>query len=145
MRGVCESAAAFTGRFGPIEIIFDEHKHFRDAARWSYRLIQSTFQDASRYLPAEPWFRNDAEFLPLQAADLVASSCRFALNEHGLQIGTRDASEQPPDTIINVKLPNSEHSRLFTRERLKYIGDGFAQMIEAWEAFAKETGLDTEP
>jgi hypothetical protein len=42
-------------------------------------------------MPSEPWFRDDKEFLPLQAADLSAGLIRFSLNstlEIGRDIGS---------------------------------------------------------
>jgi Protein of unknown function (DUF3800) len=55
------------------EVFFDEHKIFGPRARVWYPVICRTFpREIQAILPVDPFFRDDAEVLPLQAADLTA-------------------------------------------------------------------------
>ncbi len=55
------------------EVFFDENKIFGPRAKVWYPVICRTFpRKVQAVLPVEPFFRDDAEVLPLQAADLTA-------------------------------------------------------------------------
>jgi hypothetical protein len=69
----------------PFEMIFDKHLIFGPRARRWYPVIQAIGKirepEASKILPVDPMFKDDREFLPLQAADLYAWCIRRASNE----------------------------------------------------------------
>lgn len=83
------AASCETERIGlreRFEIIFDEHKSEGHKAKAFYpqlRTLMPTYQDL---MPVEPQFRDDKEFLPLQAADMTAWLWRkdLALENHGV-------------------------------------------------------------
>jgi len=62
------------------EMIFDENVIFGSSAKTLYPMVKACGEllepQAARLLPIEPLFRNDRDFLPLQAADLFAWWCR---------------------------------------------------------------------
>jgi hypothetical protein len=72
-----------------IEIIFDEHDVFsREAKSWYPKIRRSLRQGAEQnaiarrifqIMPTEPLFRDDIEFVPLQAADMLAWSINRSL------------------------------------------------------------------
>lgn len=65
-----------TGLRERFEIIFDEHDLHGDETKRFYPIVRSiltqTDPEACTILPVDPIFRDDEEFLPLQAADLYA-------------------------------------------------------------------------
>jgi hypothetical protein len=67
------------------EMIFDQHVIFGPRARRWYPMIYEIAKmrepEAAQILPVDPMFRDDNEFLPLQAADLYAWSIRRATNQ----------------------------------------------------------------
>jgi hypothetical protein len=69
------------------EIIFDQHEMFGPKAKEWYPFLKHLMgntipPDAHAMLPAEPMFRDDQKFLPLQAADLFAWGLRNEANIH---------------------------------------------------------------
>ena len=130
MRGVCEAAKKSQGQFGRVEMIFDVQEHFKEAARWEYGFIRKHFKEAAEILPPEPWFRDDKDFLPLQAADLVAGAARLSLNKYQLRKGE---GFDPP---LRLNLPASDSSKRIGRDELEQIGSVLIPMFEAWDAFA---------
>ena len=82
-------AACFTlwdaGLREPFEVIFDEQVIFGPRAKLWYPVLRAVGQhrepEASTILPVDPMFRNDRDFLPLQAADLYAWTIRKGTNE----------------------------------------------------------------
>jgi uncharacterized protein YbaR (Trm112 family) len=60
-----------------LDIFFDEQVIFGPRAKRWYPIVRDIVPDHLRpLLPPEPIFRRDDEFLPLQAADLLAWNCR---------------------------------------------------------------------
>jgi hypothetical protein len=64
----------------PFEIIFDENVIFGPRAKAYYPAIRAGMRvrepEASTLLPADPMFRSDLSFLPIQACDFIAWSGR---------------------------------------------------------------------
>jgi hypothetical protein len=134
MRGACVEAGL---GFGRVEMIFDTQEHFKDAARWEYGFVRNKFPDAHQFLPLEPWFRDDRDFLPLQAADLMAGLFRRSLNTDGLHIGIRSEEELPPHDI-RIKIPASHESMICTREVLQPLAKEYESMFEAWREYVAQ-------
>lgn len=60
----------------PCELIFDDTP-FRERVKAWYPMVRIVLDDQERaVLPLEPLFRDDLTFVPLQAADMIAWSCR---------------------------------------------------------------------
>lgn len=63
------------------EIIFDEQVIFGPKVKLWYPLIRDLMQPSDRIImPIEPQFKNDCEFLPLQASDMIAWLFRRAMD-----------------------------------------------------------------
>jgi hypothetical protein len=84
-----------SGANEPVEIIFDEHFIFGPRIAHWYPVTKEMIQTSkdkrinaiSHLLPSHPMFRNDKEFAPLQAADILAWLLRNAFMDRlpGLQ------------------------------------------------------------
>lgn len=101
------------GQKEQFEIIFDENLVFGPRAKRWYPLVKDVaVPDLVPLLPPEPIFKNDHEFLPLQAADLFAWLIRRAWNDN-----------QPQEfSWIITEIPNirpSEHVQIVDRDRMK--------------------------
>ena len=65
-----------------LEVIFDEHVIFRDVAKEQWKIMREVIPEwLLKYMPVEPLFRDDKDFVTLQAADLMAGHGRM-LAEH---------------------------------------------------------------
>lgn len=61
------------GETAPFEMFFDDHKSLGQRAKeWFPVLRMVMWPEARALLPAEPQFKDDKDFLPLQAADIIA-------------------------------------------------------------------------
>jgi hypothetical protein len=96
-----------------IEVIFDEQVIFAPRAlRW-YELIKGVADDdVKAIMPIQPLFRSDAEFLPLQAADMLAWLYRKDVGEEAHSFGWLAA-------IFN-SMNLSEHSQYVDDERMTF-------------------------
>lgn len=64
--------------FERVEIFVDENLTYKQTVRDAYgEFAEATFFDSIK-MPSEPWFRDDKEFLPLQAADFIAGALRVS-------------------------------------------------------------------
>jgi hypothetical protein len=108
-----------------IEIVFDEHDVFKQEAKRQYESFRGHATDAFRaVMPLEPWFRDDKDFIPLQAADLAAAVFRNSLNN---TIGIH-----PKNHVfcgMEVEFSRSEHSLVFNQETLISLSSGIEQML----------------
>jgi len=97
------------------EIIFDENMIFGPRAKRWYPLVRDVaIPELFALLPPEPIFKNDHEFMPLQAADLFAWLIRRSWNEH--------QSQTPEFGWIVDVIPNirpSEHVQIVGRTRMQ--------------------------
>ena len=63
-----------------VELFLDEHNVFKADILNGYpdmlRALETIDPAVRERMPSQPWFRDDSEFLPLQAADLIAGSVR---------------------------------------------------------------------
>jgi Protein of unknown function (DUF3800) len=62
-----------------LELILDEQNVFRQDINAMYRVMLEAVTmvpGVKEIMPNQPWFRDDKEFLPLQAADLMAGTIR---------------------------------------------------------------------
>jgi len=68
------------------EVFFDENKIFGPRAKAWYPIMRQSFpEEIQGILPIEPFFRDDKEILPLQAADLTAWIQRtYTCNDNSL-------------------------------------------------------------
>lgn len=63
----------------PMEIIFDDQDLFRGVIVDGYNELREMETDPARraVMPVQPWFRNDMDFVILQAADMLAGEARL--------------------------------------------------------------------
>jgi hypothetical protein len=77
MMGVCVAVKTRLPDATRLELILDEHNVFKADIQQAYPDMLGVMPDEVRkIMPAQPWFRDDQEFLPLQVADLMAGSAR---------------------------------------------------------------------
>ncbi len=82
----CVSEALNHGSFEPMEVVFDDNAVFRGEIQRMYPLVREVeSEDPERLavLPVQPWFRDDRDFVVLQAADLLAGRLRLNLESPG--------------------------------------------------------------
>lgn len=108
-----------------VELIFDENMIFgRRAKKW-YPLLRSVLTDAEReIMPVEPLFKSDDEFLPLQAADMIAWLFRRDWSAHASSFDWLVHEEFAP------RVPLSPHSGIFTREALARVKENGTRMAK---------------
>ncbi len=101
-----------------IEIIFDDQVIFKPRIQMWYPLIKEGWEnyDSSLcgVLPPEPMFRDDKQYVPLQAADVVAWLFRTAFS------GERTEFEWIATELMPV-IPMSPYRSIFTAERMDRI------------------------
>jgi hypothetical protein len=107
------------------EIFFDEQVIFGPRAKAWYPIIRAIVQhrepEAAQIMPVEPMFRTDDEFLPIQAADMMAWCTRNATD-----------NEMQPSSYewLLAEMPNlqgTDYSQYYDRERME---DVWAQTVE---------------
>lgn len=100
------------------EIIFDEQRVFGPRAKEYYpvtrEIMEKVHPEPASILPIEPIFRDDSEFLPLQAADLFAWCIR-----HNTTNPDNQKFEWLIDEMPNVR--DSEHSCYYDRDRAESV------------------------
>jgi hypothetical protein len=122
LAGVCyEMLEADAFPIEPAEIIFDEHVIYGPRIQLHYPflrtiLIEKYDQELERVLPKQPLFKDDREFLPLQAADVIAWLFRMGAS------GIPTEFEWIADRLAPV-IPVSGYSGHFDAERLDRISD----------------------
>ena len=98
-----------------LEIIFDEQDKYAPVIKNIYPLVKQKFDpDLGQILPFEPMFKSDLDFLPLQAADMLAWLFRNACN------GKRTEWEWIANELMAV-IPMSHWSSLYTADRLENV------------------------
>lgn len=115
-------AACFTlwdaGLRERFEMIFDENVIFGPRANAWYPMVREVGSirepEASVILPVDPLFRDDKEFLPLQAADLYAWTIRKATNEP-----TYKGFHWLLDELRDVRA--TEYSQYYDAERMESV------------------------
>jgi hypothetical protein len=134
------SIAVFQERHGihsPCDFIFDEHIGFSLEALRSWPQIKSLLENSARsdlgnFVGSPPIFRDEKQFLPLQAADLYAWQVRnHYLANHRMKNQTirfpRNRTLQMlwPIGAINREFSTAEVIRL--RDHLLMVGKKFAE------------------
>lgn len=109
MYAVIHEEAKCVGGPDKIELIFDEHDIFKKEAKLQYEEMRKSNPHLHTVMPLEPWFRDDEDFMPLQAADLVAGVLRYGLND---ELG------KPSMPQFRFNLHASPRSHLFDRKEL---------------------------
>jgi hypothetical protein len=99
------------GVSSPIEVVFDDHDVFRPVYQRLYPQMRD-HMDSPRHkavLPLQPWFRDDQEFVVLQAADMLAGQMRMA------------AEKKAPSWVVSLcpRLRVSRFSRIFDEPGLR--------------------------
>ena len=65
-----------------LEMILDDHPVFREDAKAHYKVLREVVPKwLLKYLPVEPWFRDDKDFVVLQAADLMMGHARMIVEK----------------------------------------------------------------
>jgi hypothetical protein len=100
----------------PIEIIFDDHVIFRPRIDAWYPWIRDkigAFHDPelASVLPPNPIFKNDVEFVPLQASDVLAWLFREAYSRN------RNEFEWIAEELIPL-IPMSKYATFYNAERM---------------------------
>jgi Protein of unknown function (DUF3800) len=101
------------GQTERFEIVFDEQVRFRPRVKWWYPITRHhMIPEWQAIAPVEPIFRSDDEFLPLQAADLLAWLFRRATT------GSAGEFDWIISEFTSVRL--STHAQLWDRERMEW-------------------------
>lgn len=132
------------------EIIFDENAMFGNhAKRWfpiTKAMTEAIDPEMSAVLPVEPMFKADDEFLPLQAADLLAWFLRRALSK---PVGNLEFDWITHKLITTT--PMSRHCQWVPKERLEFqlglskVPEFAAQAIRIFQEYRDREGLSGEP
>jgi len=108
-----------------IELMFDEHDIFKREAKRQYEFLRKGATEAFKeVMPLEPWFRDDKDFMPLQAADLSAAVFRNSLNN---RIGIHPKRHLFCGMLMRFSA--SRHSYVFSREELISFSSDIEQML----------------
>lgn len=114
---VCVDTLDFGNR-EEIEIIFDDNAIFAPRIRLWYPLIREAIAEADAeiysVMPVEPLFRDDKQFLPLQAADMMAWLFRRDYEDRSTHLANLVVQE-----LRDVK--TSHCSAFHDEERMKWI------------------------
>jgi hypothetical protein len=106
-----------------IEVIFDDNAIFKPRIQLWYPLIREAQlnhdPELQSVLPPDPLFKDDKEYVPLQAADMVAWLFRTAFS------GIRTEFEWIASELHPV-IPISEYSTIFTGSRM----DGIVELSQ---------------
>ena len=96
------------------EIIFDQHKVLGPRVRsWYPAIVAGMEPEAQAIMPIDPVFRDDEEFVPLQAADLLAWLVRRELS------GMDHSFDWIPYSMRGIEW--SGHGQYWDKERLQAI------------------------
>jgi hypothetical protein len=113
------------------EIIFDENVIFGPRAKKWYPLVRDVaLPELSELLPSQPTFKDDHEYVPLQAADLFAWLIRRAYNDHQAQ-----KFSWVVDEIPNIR--PSEHVQIVDRARMQRMVERSYEQTFSPEMIAK--------
>lgn len=125
-----------------VDLIFDEQDKYAPFVKNVYPFLKANKFDPElqEVLPTEPMFRPDTEFLPLQAADMLAWLFRNAFN------GRRTEWEWIAEELMPV-IPMSEWSSLYDKDRLhnvrrlgaeiKFSPEELTELRRIWELTVK--------
>jgi hypothetical protein len=117
------------GATGPIEMFFDNHDVFQPIYQRLYPLMRAHLDSPQHQavLPAQPWFRDDHEFVVLQAADMVAGQVRLT------------GEQRAPSWMLEMcpKLRVSGFSHIFREEEIRGL---LADLGRS----AREQGIDLD-
>jgi hypothetical protein len=99
----------------PMEIVYDEHTKFRPmfaSAYGDYREVSREDPERFAVMPIQPWFRDDLEFVVLQAADMLAGETRLLPVE-----------DKPAPLVEGLcpKLKATGHFKLITADDLRAL------------------------
>jgi hypothetical protein len=98
-----------------LDVIFDIQDKYSGFVKGVYPLMRRRVDSSlGQILPVEPMFKDDRQFLPLQAADMLAWLFRNAFN------GRRTEWEWIANELMPV-IPMSEYSTIYTDERLRNV------------------------
>jgi hypothetical protein len=134
------AVALFQDRFGiiePCDFIFDEQIGFSEEVNRQWRqfkssLDKSTRSDLAKFVGSRPIFRNEIEFMPLQAADLCAWQLRnHYIENHRVE---NQAIAIPPNRVFASLRSMPGISRHYEEREMKRlnalllkIGEGFRE------------------
>lgn len=144
LAGVCHEVLD-SGPPQQIEVIFDEHVIVGPRVKLWYPIIKANFKGREEYdlarladvLPLEPMFKSDEEYLPLQAADVIAWLFRTAFS------GERHEFEWIAEELRPV-IPMSSYSSVFDAKRMERIHEMSLEMTfppDVIRAGRKQLGL----
>jgi hypothetical protein len=113
----CITEAVNRGCTRPMEIVYDEHKKFRPMFTAAYSdCLEVSKEDPERLavMPIQPWFRDDKEFVVLQAADMLAGETRLL-----------PVTDKPAPLVEGLcpklKLKSAGHFELITEQDLRAL------------------------
>ena len=101
------------------EVVFDEHSIFRPRINLWYLFVQDMLRELhdealARIMPPSPLFRDDKEFVPLQASDVLAWLFRHASS------GQRTEFEWIATELAPL-IPMSDYSTIYTGKRIEDV------------------------
>ena len=117
LAGICYDILD-TGASQCVEVIFDEHLIFAPRVSVWYPVIKEAIEtrtpELRGILPLGPMFKDDEQYLPLQASDVLAWMFRMAFS------GLRNEFEWIASELSPV-IPMSSYSSIFVGERMDRI------------------------
>jgi len=127
------------------EVFFDEHKIFGSRAKMWYPVIRCSFPtEIQGILPVEPFFRDDKEVLPLQAADLTAWIQRMHSSN-----GSLDEFEWVVEELRGIKV--SRFHKMIDSDFIATLGSSEQndeerkRKLDIMEAYKKNFGFEWPP
>jgi hypothetical protein len=114
-----------------VDIVFDRDLVSRKQAGRAYRRIFDNWPSdiTSRFATAEPHFADDKEFLPLQAADLLAHCIRASRNPHKRYDRVRNSA------VFNALRSVPTGLAVVGEKQLQYLRDRKEEHIERQQMF----------
>jgi uncharacterized protein DUF3800 len=115
------------GSVSPLEVVFDEHDTYKNniLSRWG-AVREALRPEVRAVLPIQPWFRDDKNFVVLQAADLVAGDYRLRAEERSdlSFIGTLlpDTHVSPRSRVFDESTLSEWSEEIRGVERLSQLG-----------------------
>jgi hypothetical protein len=117
----------------PIEVIFDNHLSFKDSVLRGYNdylQIEEPFPERRAVMPVQPWFRDDEDFLALQAADLLAGDMRL-MEEKRFGVNVPSVIGTLPSRLYEDR--NYRLYTLFDAIKMSAMAHGYGkEYVEGW-------------
>lgn len=129
------------------EIVFDEHRIFGPKAKAWYPIVRDLCDDELKtVLPIEPRFETDQEYLPLQAADMIAGF-RRAWNDNSLKEleWLKSELEEKSGILLSANSQYLDGERMRGIVELSYSHEYVKKSHELMREYKRKLGQDWKP